>query len=289
MKNSPEHIKGIFAVFLTALLWSSGGLFIKLISLSPMQISFFRCLIAALVFLIIFKSKVLKLNPLALLNSFSYAIVLILFVYATKTTTAANAIFLQSTAPIYVLIFEPILTKTKYEKINIITISVCFIGMILFFVGELSPGDINGNIAALLAGVAFAAFFLGMKKNEGKFGEASIFYGNILVSLFCIPFIVDLKSISGSDLAMVSFLGVFQIAIPYALFSYGIQRIKAVEASIISMFEPVLNPIWVFLGYGEIPKLNAIIGGVIIISAILTKTLVSALDNKKFLSIKSTE
>lgn len=281
MKNSPEHIKGIFAVFITALLWSSGGLFIKLISLSPMQISFFRCLIAALVFLIIFKSKILKLNPLALLNSFSYAIVLILFVYATKTTTAANAIFLQSTAPIYVLILEPILTKSKYDKINIITISISFIGMILFFVGDLSIGDINGNIAALLAGIAFAAFFLGMKKNEGKFGEASIFYGNIFVSLFCIPFILELHSVSISDYAMVSFLGVFQIAIPYALFSYGIQRIKAVEASIISMFEPVLNPIWVFLGYGEIPKLNAIIGGIIIISAITIKTIITAMRYKR--------
>jgi len=281
MKNSPEHLKGIFAVFLTALLWSSGGLFIKLITLSPMQISFFRCLIAAVVFLVIFKSKVLKLNPLALLNSISYAIVLILFVYATKTTTAANAIFLQSTAPIYVLIFEPILTKSKYEKINIITISVCFIGMILFFVGELSPGDINGNIAALLAGLAFASFFLGMKKNEGKFGEASIFYGNILVSLFCIPFIIDLQALNKTDLAMVSFLGIFQIAIPYALFSFGIQRIKAVEASIISMFEPVLNPIWVFFGYGEIPKINAIIGGVIIISAITIKTILTALKYKR--------
>lgn len=280
MKNSPEHIKGIFAVFLTALLWSSGGLFIKLISLTPMQISFFRCCIAAFVFTIFYRSKVFKINPLGLVNSFSYAVVLILFVYATKTTTAANAIFLQSTAPIYVLIFEPILTKTKYERINIITISVCFIGMILFFVGELSPGDLNGNIAALLAGIAFAAFFLGMKKNEGKFGEASIFYGNILVTLFCIPFIIELRSVSSSDLEMVLFLGIFQIAIPYALFSYGIQRIKAVEASIISMFEPVLNPIWVFFGYGEIPKVNAIIGGIIIISAITIKTIMSALRYK---------
>lgn len=281
MKNSPEHIKGIFAVFLTALLWSSGGLFIKLITLSPMQISFFRCLIAALVFLIIFKSKVLRLNPLALLNSIAYAVVLILFVYATKTTTAANAIFLQSTAPIYVLIFEPLLTKSKYEKINIITISVCFIGMLLFFVGDLSPGDLNGNIAALVAGLAFAAFFLGMKKNEGKFGEASIFYGNIIVSLFCLPFIFELQSISSADLAMVSFLGIFQIAIPYALFSYGIQKIKAVEASIISMFEPILNPLWVFLGYGEIPKINAIFGGVIIITAIAIKTFISAKNYQK--------
>jgi len=281
MKNAPEHLKGIIAIFLTAVLWSSGGLFIKLISLSPMQISFFRCLIAALIFLIIFKIKVLKLNPLALLNSITYAVVLILFVYATKTTTAANAIFLQSTAPIYVLILEPLITKSKYEKVNIITISICFIGMILFFIGELSPGDFRGNFAALLAGLAFGIFFLGMRKNDGKFAESSIFYGNILVTIFCIPFIIDLHYLNTKDLAMVSYLGIFQIAIPYALFSYGIQKIKAVEASIISLFEPVLNPIWVFLGYGEIPKLNAIIGGIIIITAIIIKTILTSMRFRK--------
>ena len=221
MQNLSEHNKGILAVFLTAILWSSGGLFIKLISLDSMELSFFRCAIAAVVFALMFRKRILKLNPLALLNSFAYAAVLILFVIATKTTTAANAIFLQSTAPIYVLIFEPLLTKTKWERINIITIVVCFLGMILFFMGDLTPGDIKGNIAALLAGVAFAAFFLGMKKNEPQYGESSIFYGNVLVALICIPFITDMNSISVQDFAMVSFLGVFQIAFAYSLFSYG--------------------------------------------------------------------
>ena len=279
-----EHNKGILAVFLTAILWSSGGLFIKLISLDAMQLSFFRCLIAAIVFALIFRKRVFKLNPLALLNAFEYASVLILFVIATKTTTAANAIFLQSTAPIYVLIFEPILTKTKWERINIITIAVCFAGMILFFMGDLTPGDIQGNIAALLAGVAFAAFFLGMRKNDNQYGESSIFYGNVIVTLFCIPFITDLNSISVQDFAMVSFLGVFQIAFAYALFSYGIKKIMAVEASIISMFEPVLNPIWVYIGYGEVPSVYAIVGGIIIITAISARTIVSSSDfmRKKF-------
>ncbi|MCJ7552542.1 MAG: EamA family transporter, partial [Ignavibacteriaceae bacterium] len=124
MKNLSDHSKGMFAVFITALLWSSGGLLIKLITLTPMQLSFFRCLIAAIVFGIIFGKKVLKVNKLAILNAVFYATVLTLFVIATKTTTAANAIFLQSTAPIYVLIFEPIISKTKWEKINIITIAV---------------------------------------------------------------------------------------------------------------------------------------------------------------------
>jgi drug/metabolite transporter (DMT)-like permease len=278
MHNISEHNKGIVAVFLTAILWSSGGLFIKLISLDSMELSFFRCAIAAVVFALMFRKRVLKLNPLALLNSFAYAAVLILFVIATKTTTAANAIFLQSTAPIYVLIFEPLLTKTKWERINIITIVVCFLGMILFFMGDLTPGDIKGNIAALLAGVAFAAFFLGMKKNEPQYGESSIFYGNVIVALICIPFITDMNSISVQDFAMVSFLGVFQIAFAYALFSYGLKRIIAVEASIISMFEPVLNPIWVFIGYGEVPSFYAIIGGIIIMTAITVRTLISNSD-----------
>ena len=286
MINSSEHTKGILAVFLTALLWSSGGLFIKLVTLSPMQISFFRCLIATIVFAVLFREKILKLNPLALLNSFSYAAVLILFVIATKTTTAANAIFLQSTAPIYVLIFEPILTKTKWEKINIITIAVCFLGMILFFMGDLTPGDIKGNIAALLAGVAFAAFFLGMKKNDKQYGEASIFYGNIIVALICTPFVTEIRELSFNNLWMLLFLGVFQFAFAYALFSYGLKKILAVEASIISMLEPVLNPVWVFIGYGEVPSVYAIIGGLIIISAITIRTLLAGAPTlkRKFLT-----
>ena len=278
MNNLSEHNKGILAVFLTAILWSSGGLFIKLISLSSMQLSFFRCLIAAVIFAVLFRKKILKVNIPALFNSIAYAAVLILFVIATKTTTAANAIFLQSTAPICVLIFEPVLTKTKWERINIITIAVCFVGMILFFMGDLTPGDIEGNIAALLAGIAFATFFLGMKKNDPQYGESSIFYGNVIVTLICIPFITDMNSISFQDFAMVSFLGVFQIAFAYALFSYGLKRIIAVEASIISMFEPVLNPIWVFIGYGEVPSFYAIIGGIIIISAIASRTIISSSD-----------
>ena len=286
MNPLSDHSKGVLAVVLTALLWSSGGLLIKLISLTSMQLSFFRCLISAIVFAVIFRKKVLKVNKLAILNAVFYATVLTLFVIATKTTTAANAIFLQSTAPIYVLIFEPIINKTRWERINVITIAVCFIGMILFFTGELSPGHLEGNIVALLAGAAFAAFFLGMRKNDKEYQQSAIFYGNIIVAVICIPFILELETISFSDLWMVSFLGVFQIAAAYAIFTYGIKRILAVEASIISMLEPVLNPVWVFFGYGEVPTTYAILGGIIIITAISMRTLAagSGIIRKKFRS-----
>src|SRR3972149_6360214 len=123
VKHLTEHQIGLISVFIAALLWSSGGLFIKLIPFTPMQISFFRCSIAALTFAVIFRKKVLEFNRLMVLNSIFYAGVLIFYVVAMKTTTAANAIFLQSTAPIYVLIFEPIINKTGIEKSNIITIA----------------------------------------------------------------------------------------------------------------------------------------------------------------------
>ena len=278
MHNLSEHHKGILAVFLTAILWSSGGLFIKLITLNAMQLSFFRCLIAAIVFALLFRKKLLIVNGFTFVNAAFYAIVLSTFVIATKTTTAANAIFLQSTAPIYVLIFEPIINKTKQERINVITIAVCFIGMIFFFLGEISPGHLEGNLVALLSGIMFAAFFLGMRKNGNEFQQSSIFYGNILVSIICIPFLFDMKPLSFDDIWMVTFLGVFQIAFAYALFSYGLKRILAVEASIISMFEPVLNPVWVLIGYGEIPSFFAAIGGGIIIIAVFVKTLVTGSD-----------
>ena len=274
MKKLPEHRKGFLAVLVAALLWSTGGLFIKLVTLDAMQISFFRCIWAAVVFAVIFRKQVFYANLFTFINAVFYAAVLILFVISNKLTTAANAIFLQYTAPIYVLIFEPILNKTKYDKINIITIIICFLGMLLFFMGKISPGDMTGNIAALLSGVAFAAFMLGMRKNKKEYQFSSIFYGNILVFLFCIPYMFDMKSLSLNNFLMVSYLGIFQIGVAYIIFSYGLKRILAIEASLLSMIEPVLNPVWVFLGYGESPSFMAIIGGLIIITAIMARTFI---------------
>jgi len=274
MKHLPEHQKGLLAVLASAVLWSTGGVFIKLISLNAFQLSVFRSALAAIVFLILFRKVAVYANGFAILNAFFYVVVLIFFVLATKLTTAANAIFLQYTAPIYVLIFEPIINKTKYEKINVITILICFLGMILFFMGEFSPGYIEGNLAALLSGIAFAAFFLGMRKNKSEYQFSSIFYGNIFIALICMPSLFTLNVLQTNDLIMVSYLGIFQIGLAYAIFSYGLKRIYAIEASIIGMIEPVLNPVWVFFGYGEVPSFTAIIGGIIIIATISVRAFI---------------
>lgn len=274
LKKLQEHQAGVLAVFTAALMWSTGGLFVKLVTFNAMQISFFRCAVAALVFAALFRRKLLQVNTLTFLNAFFYASVLTSYVIALKLTTAANAIFLQSTAPIYVLIFEPLILKTSYNRINIITIIVCIIGMFFFFLGKISPEHFEGNLVALFSGIMFAALFLGLRKNDHKYQLSSIFYGNVIVALICIPFLTGIENVNFSNLWKVSFLGVFQIGLAYAVFSYGLKRVLAIEASIISLIEPVLNPVWVFIGYGELPSFMAIVGGIIILSAITLRTVI---------------
>jgi len=270
----PEHQKGIIAVLIAAVLWSSGGILIKLITLQPMQISFFRGICAAIVFAIIFRKKAFIFNGMTFVNGIFYAAILILFVIATKMTTAANAIFLQYTAPIYVLVFEPLINKTEFKRINVITIFVCFAGMILFFMGEISFSHIEGNIVALLSGIAFAAFLIGMRNNKHEYQISTIFYGNIIITLICIPILGSFEALKITNLLMVAFLGIFQIGIAYAIFTYGLKRVFAIEASLLGMIEPVLNPVWVLIWYGEVPSFPAIIGGIIIISAIAFRTFI---------------
>jgi drug/metabolite transporter (DMT)-like permease len=283
-----EHQKGIIAVLIAAILWSSGGILIKLVNLHPMQISFYRGIFAAIVFAIIFRKKAFIFNGMTFINGIFYAAILILFVIATKLTTAANAIFLQYTAPIYVLVFEPLINKTEFKRINVLTIFACFVGMILFFMGELSFAHIEGNIVALLSGIAFAAFLIGMRNNKHEYQFSTIFYGNIIITLICILMPGTFDEIKTPDLLMVAFLGIFQIGIAYAIFTYGLKRVLAIEASLLGMIEPVLNPVWVMIWYGEIPSLPAIAGGTIIIAAIAIRTFLQETYNSRKLKKKFT-
>lgn len=269
-----EHTKGMVAILLAALLWSTGGVFIKLITLDAFAIAGLRSLFAAIVFLVIFRKSVVAINKLTLLNIATYAGMLVCFVLATKRTSAANAIFLQFTAPIYVLIFEPLLLKTRLERINVLTIVVCFLGMALFFVDELAPSHLEGNVLALLSGVCFGGFLLGQRKNAPEYHAASIFWGNLIVGVFALPLFFSATMPSSNDLMMGMYLGIVQIGIAYAIFTYGLKRVLAVESALLSMIEPVLNPVWVFIGYGERPSTGALIGGTIILAAITTRTVI---------------
>lgn len=276
-----SHRKGLLAIVLAAILWSTGGVLIKLTSLNALQLCSIRSFFAAITFVVIFRKRAFQTNKAGLLNAVFYAFILILFVIATKMTTAANAIFLQYTAPIYVLIFEPIINKSKYEKINIIPSMFCFAGMGLFFADKLEPGHLVGNLIALLSGVAFALFLLGVRKNSDQYQYSTVFYGNIIITLFTFYSLTTLTTLSVTDVSFTIYLGVFQIGIAYALFNFGLLKVLAIEASLVSMIEPVLNPVWVMIWYGEKPGFYAILGGAIILSAILFRAIYLEVKQRK--------
>ena len=257
-----------------AILWSTGGLFIKATHLSAIELSFGRSLLAAITIAIATRREGFGLNRVSAVTSLLYAALLILFVLATKLTTAANAIFLQYTAPVYVLILEPLFYNEKFRRRDFATVAACVAGMSLFFVGKLRPEDVSGNLLALASGVCFALFFLLLRHSKARDVNraSSAIYGNLIVVLICAPafFTAAGRGISGEDFARIAYLGIVQIGFAYLLFTLAMARgVRSLDAGIIGYIEPVLNPIWVFLFIGERPSGWAIGGGVIIIASVL--------------------
>ena len=271
-----------------AVIWSTGGLFIKWTSLSGLELSFGRSLLAAITVAIFTRREGFGLNRITLLASILYAALLLLFVLATKETTAANAIFLQYTAPLYVLVLEPIFYKEKFRQRDLITVVFCVAGMSLFFVGKLRPQDVTGNLLALASGVCFASYFLLLRHSTARNVNraSSVIYGNLLVVLLAAP--VGLQALPGinlHDALSVAYLGVVQIGVAYTLFTLGMARgIRSLDAGIVGYIEPVLNPVWVFLVIGERPSKWALIGGAIIVGAVVVHTTLKTKEDRKLIT-----
>ena len=274
------HFPPILFVLAAALLWSTGGLFIKATELSATELSFGRSLLAAATVAYFTRREGFRANSFTVIAAILYAALLLLFVLATKQTTAANAIFLQYTAPVYVLIFEPLVFGEKYRRRDVVVVAACVVGIAFFFVGRLKPEELNGNLLALLSGVCFAAFILIFRHpRAGRVNRASsIIYGNLLLAAVCAPFFfAGLEKVKLSDLGVITFLGVFQIGLAYTLFTRGIERgVRSLEAGLVGYIEPVSNPVWVYLFIGERPSQWAIAGGALIIAAVITHTVLSS-------------
>ena len=281
-------VSPLLLVLGAAILWSTGGLFIKATHLSALELSFGRSLLAAITLVVVTRREGFGVNRISALTSVLYAALLLLFVLATKLTTAANAIFLQYTAPVYVLIFEPIFYKEKFRVRDLATVVACVAGMSLFFVGKLRPQDLSGNLLALASGVCFAFFFLLLRHSKAREVNraSSAIYGNLIVVLLCAPsfFTAARRGISSEDLARVVYLGVVQIGFAYLLFTLAMARgLRSLDAGIIGYVEPVLNPIWVFLFIGERPSGWAIVGGAIIITSVVTHMLIAIKTTPQYL------
>lgn len=277
VENDKRGLSPVWLVVVAVLLWSTGGLFIKLTSLDAYQVTFFRSLLAAVTVLIITWRNGLRINAFGVLATLIYSTLLFLFVWATKHTTAANAIFLQYTAPIYILILAPFVIGEKFHLRDLATVIFCIAGMSLFFVGDLTIGDYQGNIAALGSGIFLGLYIMLLRhpKAMGMSGTITVIYGNFLLAIVTLPSgIAAIETITITDILAVGFLGVFQIGISYILFIKGVREgTRPLDASIIGFIEPLLNPVWVFLIIGERPSNWAVLGGTIIVATVVLHTL----------------
>ncbi|MGH9943069.1 MAG: DMT family transporter [Pyrinomonadaceae bacterium] len=277
------HFSPLWLILGAAVLWSTGGVFIKLGEgggLSDAQLSGGRALFAAAAVMWLTRREGFGANVVTGVAAVLYALLLFLFVRATMLTTAANAIFLQYTAPVYILVFEPLFYKEKYRWQDFAVILVCLMGMSLFFVGQLRPEDVRGNLAALGSGLCFAGFFLLLRHPRAREVNraSSVIYGNLLLALVTAPYLLDnFAAYTPRNFLLVAYLGVVQIGIAYALLTLGVARgVKSIDAGIVGYIEPVLNPIWVFLALGERPSRYALAGGAIIIAAVAAHSIYKA-------------
>lgn len=258
-----------------AALWSTAGAAVKLSTLSAWQIASGRSLVAALVLTLALPAGRRLPSRRGLAAAVAYAATVVLFISANKLTTSANAIFLQDTAPLYVLLLSPLLLRERISRSELAAVPVFLLGLSLFFLDQLAPGQLLGNAVALGSGVAFAFCILGLRA-VGDEGSAVLVWGNLIAGLG-----VLLPALGGPrptplDVGLIVFLGVFQLGLAYTLFHRGLRETPAVEASLLILLEPVLNPVWTFLFAGERPGTWALVGGTIILLATAWRTLQGA-------------
>jgi len=265
-----------------AVLFSTGGAAIKGSELSAVQLACFRSGIAAVSLFVFLPEARRRWTRRIIAVGFAYAATLILFVLATKNTTAANAIFLQATAPIYLLLLGPLLLHEPVRRSDLLVIVAVACGAMLMFAGApaasaTAPDPRRGNIFGAGSGLSWALTVSGLRGLERKVGTTgaaitTVVAGNLIAFLVCLPYAVPVNHCSLADLATLVYLGVFQIGLAYFLMTRSIRHVPALEASTLLMVEPALNPFWTWLIQGEQPGAAPLVGGVLVLAATLGGT-----------------
>ena len=259
-----------------ALLFSTGGAGIKLESFTPMQISMVRSGIAAIILMLWLERRTVW-RPAALGAGVVYAATLTLFVAATKLTTAANAIYLQSTAPLYLLILAPFVLHERVRRRDVVYLVSIGLGMILCFVGSpaataTAPNPGTGNLLGAATGLTWALTLLALRRigrDRTSRGStvAAVVAGNAIACLGAAPFALPLPAAAAAEWITLVYLGVFQIGLAYVCLSGAIQHLPALEISLLLLLEPVLNPVWTWMVRGANPGRWTITGGAVILVA----------------------
>ncbi|MBI2212978.1 MAG: DMT family transporter [Acidobacteria bacterium] len=277
---------GTWLIIVAAILWSTGGIGIKAITNGPLEVACVRSIVAAVTLFAIFRPKVPKLTPAFFVALVSYAGCLTCFVTATKWTTAANAIFIQYSGIIWVILLSPRVLGEKLRRSDVVTALIAFVGMGLFFAGDVDMRGMAGNLVALLSSIFFAGIYLGLRRERDNGAEAAVCWGNVLAAALLAPLALPGIEVTPKAGAVLLFLGIFPIAVPYALFVRGIRTVPAVQASLLGMLEPVTNPVWVLLLLGERPSVQAVIGASIVLGALGWRTVKSGSGSEAITEVR---
>lgn len=263
--------RAMLEMLMCAALWSIAGIFIKLIPWNSFVISALRNFFAGLTVLVYIRIKGYKIviNRQTLIPGLLLGLVYIAFVAANKLTTAANAIVLQFTDPIFIVIFSALFFGQRFKKRDFIAVICTFIGIGMFFLDQLSEGYLIGNFVAIFAGACLGGMFIAMGKAETQERFSAMLVGQAVAFIFGLPFIITTKpEFSALPVLYIIILGVLQLGIPYILYGRAAEHCPPLACSLLGALEPLLNPVWVLIFDGEKPGLFALIGGVIVIVSV---------------------
>ena len=280
--SKPRSGRGLLMIFIAALLFSIGGLCVKMIPWQPLAINSFRSIISVGILLLYAKitRHPLRLTPGVFIGACAMCATTTFYTMANKYTTAANTILLQFTAPVFVIVFMWLIFRERPQKIDVIACALVFGGIACFFLDGLGAGNLLGNVLAVLSGVGYAGVFMLNKMPKGD-PLFSALLGQAMGAVLGFPWLLREPEIGGTGLIFAVILGVFQLGIAYVIFSIGIQTAPPLSAALVTGIEPVLNPLLVALFLHETVTKLSVVGGGIVFATIMAHNLISTQQQKQ--------
>jgi drug/metabolite transporter (DMT)-like permease len=270
-RESRDISRGRLWLLFAAILWSLAGVFIKFLPLPPLTIVFYRSLFAGFFFLLFFQRSVGAPRGALVVAAVSYTAAISSFVAANKLTTAANAIVLQYTAPIFVFMIVGFFFRERIAGATWVALGVGMLGIAVIFAGSAGQPDFAGVTVALLSGLLFSIYMVSLRFLKSMPAGTLTCINNLTCCLLVLPFVMGQLALTRAECLVVAVMGVVQLGIPYWLFSRAVEKIPVHEASLIVLIEPVLNPLWVGLVVGEIPAPATFIGGALILAGLAVR------------------
>jgi drug/metabolite transporter (DMT)-like permease len=275
MDSVAQRRKAILFLILASILWSTGGFMIKSSSWQPLSIIAGRSIFSSILLFFYVRRVPTHWTRWMVVAAIAHVLTAFLFVTATKLTTAANAIFLQYTSPVYIVLLGAWFLKERPSRTDWYSMAIIFAGMLLFFGDKLSANGMNGNILAILSGLSGAVMTVSLRAQKDGAPAESILAAHLFMVIVGFPSVLK-ESWTVTNWLIILYLGVFQIGLSFVFFTAAIKHIPAIEATLINTLEPVLNPIWVFLFIGEEPGRLAVLGGLIVLAGVALNAIGSA-------------